>query len=872
ARAFYFPAYEQLAAARAEAAWFATEGIAVGSTERWASGNTCYSAGWALGELKYFDGDDVETAYLTGALEPNDILLTDGVPAEIRFVAGVITLSPSTPNSHVAILTRTFGVPFVHLAVGEDAEKARELVGRMVFLYADEEDVQLLDIEGALTEDEMGELLAFKAPGEPAISAIEPYGAYSASTEGLGPADIKYFGGKAANYGLLRSAIPGNCPAAVAFSFDLWNEFLDQELLSHLTLREEINLRLAGYTYPPSNMTSLNGALDDIREMFKDDDVTRFTNGQQSAIIGILQDAQYGFDADRNIRFRSSTNVEDSNQFSGAGLYDSYSGCLADDLDGDARGPCICDPTETKERGVFRAIRKVFASFYNDNAFLERLRYDVNEAEVGMGLLAHHSFPDEIELANGVATVEKGQSGSTWVIELVTQAGAVPVANPEDDGSIAEEVGIVYESASSIEAELVRASNLVVLGDTVMEWRGDYEELSRLLVLAAEEFERVTGKTGFVLDFEYKKVAPGGNLVVKQIREIPRGGIGPAFLINKPTEYCVYQGQMDGDGGDVFAYHRLKSRWQIETKPIFLLKTENLIAGSFYGEVRLEYIDAGRILSITGGLPLWPFASHSFGAEQTTDSWRLHHLQNPRLYELEASGVATDWAGRAGPLFTIEDFGHLTLRSDYDEPVMTRLGQTSREEVWLCPCAEAIRGKPYHHGLLQSRRCESGGATVRTTFCWPDDCESRPDWTSPLLNWVETVIEGYTSEPIVLRGEYSQTYCAKYGNDVEEFLFEPRLEPGISRSILDELVAADIRLIYMTNSGTIETYGFEDESHLSADSDGDKDVDLSDYARFARRWLEIACDDCGGADLDGDGEVGRGDMRELAQQWLVGNY
>ncbi|MFL7807254.1 MAG: hypothetical protein AB8I80_01415, partial [Anaerolineae bacterium] len=60
--------------------------------------------------------------------------------------------------------------------------------------------------------------------------------------------------------------------------------------------------------------------------------------------ISALQDPAYSFDPYKNIRFRSSTNVEDSAQFTGAGLYDSFSGCLADDLDGDELGPSICDP------------------------------------------------------------------------------------------------------------------------------------------------------------------------------------------------------------------------------------------------------------------------------------------------------------------------------------------------------------------------------------------------------------------------------------------------------------------------------------------------------------------------------------------------
>ena len=243
-------------------------------------------------------------------------------------------------------------------------------------------------------------------------------------------------------------------------------------------------------------MAALSKDLSAIRSLFKNTYITSFTPAQILAIETVLQN---NFDMNENIRFRSSTNVEDSDQFTGAGLYDSYSGCLADDLDGDDDGPCICNPGKTNERGVFRAIRKVFAGFYNDNAFLERLRHDVNEADVGMALLVHHSFPDEIELANGVATLTKG-SGSSKNIMLVTQLGATSVANPES-GSIPAEVS-VYVSTYGTYLTLVTPSSLVPLGAKVMDWEDDYKELSQLLVDAAERFELITGKTQYVLDFE----------------------------------------------------------------------------------------------------------------------------------------------------------------------------------------------------------------------------------------------------------------------------------------------------------------------------------------------------------------------------------
>ena len=119
---------------------------------RWAKGNTCYSQGWAFGPVKFFPGDRIASAYHSGDLKPSDILLTDGVPAEVPFVAGIISLVPSTPNSHVAILARTYAVPFVHLVLAEDAQRAQELVGRRILLTAyDKQDgtneVKLIDMD-----------------------------------------------------------------------------------------------------------------------------------------------------------------------------------------------------------------------------------------------------------------------------------------------------------------------------------------------------------------------------------------------------------------------------------------------------------------------------------------------------------------------------------------------------------------------------------------------------------------------------------------------------------------------------------------------------------------------------------------------------
>jgi len=872
-QAFYFPNYEQLGVAEANRDWFQARGIPISSTARWAEGNACYSEGWALGELKYFPADQIEGAYSSKDLLPSDILLTDAVPSEVPFVAGILSLSASTPNSHVAILARTFGVPFAHLAIAEDANEAQILVGRTILLGVGEDDgvgrVDLKDVTDLLTAQEKAQILALKEPPALDISATVPYGAYSADTNELVPGDIKYFGGKAANYGILRRAILDNCPPAAAISFDLWNEFLDQVIPGGNTLREEIDLRIAGYTYPPPDMQSLVLWLRYIREdLFKNTIATSFSPEQEDAIIAILQDPRYGFDPDKNIRFRSSTNVEDSNQFSGAGLYDSFSGCLADDIDADSTGPCICDCDESNERGVFRAIRKVFASFYNDNAFLERLRHDVNEADVGMGLLVHHSFPDDIELANGVATLERRPDDPNRYLSLVTQEGAVSVANPED-GSIPEEVSVLYRSESEIEATHVRSSNLVILGESVLAWPDDYNDLSRLLVKAAEEFERVTGKTEYILDFEYKKVAPGGaaapngGLVVDQIREIPGAGevidATTPFLLNEPAYYYTFQGEY----GNVFGNHRLKSRWLLGTRSLWLT-AENLHRECFYTDVELEYAADGRIRTLRGWLPLLPHARHSFEGTTASDGWSMHHLRNPRSYRLITSNTKTEVGAAESPIVTLSDFGALTVEVDYAQPVLPWSATTEGIRIY--------RG-PESPGSVTQYRYEEGGVSIRTSFCY--DNLGGIIKTDPLAYFVETTISGLTSQPIVLDGYYSQTFRPGHHNFTEDFLFEPQLEPGISQNILSELKDKDIRLIRLIidhyyDGSSIETYGFDSEPFYEGDIDGDMDVDLADLTKFAAWWARTACDECGGADLDGDGAVIGHDLRQLSVDWLEG--
>lgn len=1008
-KALYFPTYEQQSAAQADREWFESQGITLGSTARWAEGNVCYSQGWALGRLTFVPADEIEAAYHAGRLEPNDVLLTDGIPAEVPFLAGIVSLTPCTPNSHVAILARSYVVPFVYLAMADDAERARQLVGHRVVYsaYADQFgawDIRLIDTNDTLDDVTAAQIIDLKQPASLNITPMAPYGAVGASTNGLTPVDAKYFGGKAANAGILRQAIPENSPQAIALSFDLWSAFLNQPLrpapelvlkpgqcmlfwadddqeqgpthtsfalsrggesvalfaadgatlmdvvhfgpqssdvsygrsvdggetwqsftsptpgqpnasdpgpanhgvvineimavnahtiqdpcelgeypdwielynasnrdivLNGLyltddvndptkwqippathgrTLREEILQRLSTYdSYPPRDLQMLSADLAAIRSLFTNARSTPLDAGLRDAVVGVLTDPQYGFDLKAKLRFRSSTNVEDSEDFVGAGMYDSFSGCLADDLDDDTDGPCACDPNSETEDGAFEAIRRAFASFYNDNAYLERLRRDVNEAQVGMALLVHHSFPDEIELANGVATIERKGASENTIVTLVTQQGAISVTNPEG-AFIPEEVVVEVLPSTYVKltpASLQRPSSLVPVGRNVMDWPKDYRDLVGLLMDVGDRFGQVTGKSKYILDLEYKKVAPGGRampaggLIVKQVRQVPSPTrTQTPFLVDTPMELEVYPGEFElFEATDVFADHRLKSRWTLDTRSM-TLDVNNLSEG-LYGNVSIEYLDGDRIRTISGEMPLLPFADHALAAGNVVvDSWQLRELDNPRTYRLHTTGIPTSVPPAQCPLFTLADLGMrafnvpfrcLTLNVEYDRSVTawyqqlgvggpaSGLRTTTRNQVRLWQ-----RTPPSDHDIPQERVFSANGIAIRSTFYYAAPPQGQADWvadagaTAPLKRWDRTTIEGLTPEPIVLKGYYSQTYRPEHHNFIENFLFEPRLEPGISQDILAQLSGKNIRFIHMVidnrpdgDQSRIATYGFE---------------------------------------------------------------
>ncbi len=807
APAFYLPAFEQTDVAEVNRAYFATQGIEIISPARWAESSTaCYSPGWAVGRLQFVSAQDIVAAYGDGRLRPTDILLTDGVPAEVPYVSGLISLAPATPNSHVAILAQSYGVPFVY--VGDPAEQSR-LMGLRGHTVAFRTGPRLadcqclvLDVSSALPADVTNHITNLKSPGIVAVPPKSPYGSFTNNTLALGPADIRFFGGKAANFGLLRRVLPNDSPDAIAFSFDLWDAFLDQALPGSPSpsLREAIRSRLNGFTYPP-DIALLRVRLAEIRDLIRNS--AQFTTTQRQQILQSLG----RFDKLRNVRFRSSTNVEDAERFSGAGLYDSYSGCQQDDLDSNSTGPSACDPTEPEERGVFRALQRVYASFYNENAVLERLRLGVNEDQVGMATLVHYSTPDATEMANGVSTLTVSRTGSSFFVvgKLVSQLGAVSVSNP--DGSARPEVMEFSVFSSLTNVELRESSSLVPLGMRVLS-TNDYPKLVGLLSLAAREYARpLTNRGPIELDFEYKKETPG-KLSIKQIREVPSSGptnrVAAFVLSSAAQDYYPY--------GGAWAVHRLKSVWTLA--PRNLLPDLPDLETNLYSVIHVELLDDPTPRTLDGDPALWPNATHL--AQFVNNAW----LREDRFAlgtglarrDLSlATRLPFSMAPEESPWITLGQAQlNWTVRYAAPVPIIETGGQSStvtQESVALLPATsarssqEVLIATNYAIKLLSSHhQVQLVGAPAGVAPTDPRCFSFGPKssyWYLGLTG--ETRIDGLLAAPLVLTNRYSQTfiYRGRLGHDTNhELICDPWREPGLSDAQRSALTAANVRMLY----------------------------------------------------------------------------
>jgi hypothetical protein len=209
----------------------------------------------------------------------------------------------------------------------------------------------------------------------------------------------------------------------------------------------------------------------------------------------------------------------------------------------------------------------------------------------------------------------------------------------------------------------------------------------------------------------------------------------------------------------------------------------------------VEYLETGTLQTLQGSLSAWPGASNS--PSGAVNTWTTGNGNSRRDWRLETT-LTTEVTAGTPPVFTQNDFPVLlSVNHATPQPVLDyqgAIGATTNEVIFLEP-QRASHPTDIH---VERVMALTNGVEIRTSFFWPNEPPTAAGYTAPLVRFDVTRITGLTSEAIVLTNYYSQTYRPGHHNFTEEFIFEPRLEPGVSAATLAELQALNILFLHAT--------------------------------------------------------------------------
>ena len=329
-------------------------------------------------------------------LLPTDIAVLNYMPIHIPPVAGIISLKPQTPLSHVNLLAKNRGTFNAYITDMSTIPSLKKLIGKYVKLYHKEDKIFL----EKLTKKEFEENKKISVRQMVIIPEIKTdlSEVIELKKENEKFITNSYIGAKATNYYLLLQILPEMTRAGYAAGFKNYFEAIkgEPETMIQNFLKEKDKF----------SKTEQKKVLEKIRTA-----IQQSTSFPPSLIEGIKKILEK-YSAKSKIRLRSSTNNEDLPEFNGAGLYESKG---FNNKDSDEK---------LKDK-----ILKVYASLWSEKAFYEREYFGVDHSKVGMALLIHEAFQKEV--ANGVIVTSFDKDNKVQII-VNAQAGEHSVTNPEE--------------------------------------------------------------------------------------------------------------------------------------------------------------------------------------------------------------------------------------------------------------------------------------------------------------------------------------------------------------------------------------------------------------------------------------------------------
>ncbi|MFT5356270.1 MAG: hypothetical protein ACI9KE_003493 [Polyangiales bacterium] len=463
-----------------------------------------YRRGRACGFVRILGPEELATLAEMGSLSFRDILVLDDAPADLEsIVSGIVTGVTQGPLSHLSVRSASRGTPNVYL---RDARATfEEYAGDLICFEADAHGVSIERAERSEAEAFWATIRpnALEIPFPDVDDAtIHSLRSLPTDTPETRTAMSARYGAKGTNLATLYQRIE---------RFDGYHGVLLPAFF------------YAGFMNEGTWVANLNGAEQSFAETLSawnaspvgDEDWTRLQEAMRDAPISADTIAQVyesvvgAFGNERTmVRFRSSSNAEDSAGFSGAGLYDSTSVCPADDFDDDVEGPSLCDASVRNERTIARGLGRVWSSLWNTRARNERGWYGIDEERVVMPILVNDRAADE--RANIVAFSGNPLSVDDERTFISAQVGDVDLVRPPS-GVRAEHW--LYDRS---------AFELTSVGRSTESQRRilALEQIAAIATLLAEAEDYLVDDSidgRVLLDSEWKILADG-SLVIKQIR------------------------------------------------------------------------------------------------------------------------------------------------------------------------------------------------------------------------------------------------------------------------------------------------------------------------------------------------------------------
>ena len=483
------------------------------------SGVEVYTPGIAYGTVRVLSLQELDARTKAGTLETTDILVLEEVPADLEaVVAAVVTLEPQSTLSHLTVRTARRGTP--NLYDPDGMVRFEGFDNELVRLEVYEEGYLVV---GDVSVEEAEEFWSGSTPVasvpvdlELDFATLEPLEDVPVENAEERERSLLRTGAKGTNLALLnRFGAPPSPVSGFLIPFHWYERFLDENRAGtgseSLTYRQILEDLVGDDRFLDENWRGEQ--LEAFQELARRDGV--LPEGLDKLLLAQLK-GSFG-SALVMVRFRSSSNAEDSILFSGAGLYDSFSVCPADSVDEEVNIPSLCDPNTGMERTLRRGLIGVWTSLWNPRAVTEREYYSIPQDEVSMAVLVNRRF--QHELANGVLTVGQREDEG-YEIHVSAQWGEIPVVRTEP-GVLPEELLLQGDKEGDWTVQRLGQSTFmrageVVLTDSHAQRLGD---AGAALYRGFKEEGLVPESQHWLLEVEFK-LTEDGELVFKQVRPL----------------------------------------------------------------------------------------------------------------------------------------------------------------------------------------------------------------------------------------------------------------------------------------------------------------------------------------------------------------